>query len=60
MLFNLWLLYNFAPATTGIADLLPQERILGLAIASIATNIYLVIRGFMYLEIQILNLLELN
>lgn len=36
MLFNLWLLYNFSPATTGIANLLPQQRILGLAIASIA------------------------
>jgi hypothetical protein len=36
MLINLWLLYSIAPATAGVANLLPQQRILGLAIASIA------------------------
>jgi hypothetical protein len=43
MLLNLWLLYNFSPATR-LASLLPQQRILGLAIASIAflgSNLFL-------------------
>lgn len=44
MVVNLWLLYSFAPATVGVANLLPQQRILGLAIASIAflgSNLFL-------------------
>ncbi|MEN9869532.1 MAG: hypothetical protein RLZZ171_515 [Cyanobacteriota bacterium] len=43
MLFSLWLLYNFSPVI-GLASLLPQQRILGLAIASIAflgSNLFL-------------------
>ena len=43
MLFSLWLLYNFSPVIE-LANLLPQQRILGLAIASIAflgSNLFL-------------------
>lgn len=43
MLFSLWLLYNFSPGIE-LASLLPQQRILGLAIASIAflsSNLFL-------------------
>jgi hypothetical protein len=43
MLFSLWLLYNFSPVIE-LVSLLPQQRILGLAIASIAflgSNLFL-------------------
>ena len=43
MLFSLWLLYNFSPVIE-LANLLPQQRILGLAIASITflgSNLFL-------------------
>lgn len=43
MLFSLWLLYNFSPGIE-LASSLPQQRILGLAIASIAflgSNLFL-------------------
>jgi hypothetical protein len=43
MLFSLWLLYNFSPVIE-LASLLPQQRILGLAIASTAflgSNLFL-------------------
>jgi hypothetical protein len=44
MLCNLGLLYYFSPSIVGLASLLPQQRILGLAIASIAflgSNLFL-------------------
>ncbi|MEO0011886.1 MAG: hypothetical protein RLZZ535_275 [Cyanobacteriota bacterium] len=43
MLFSLWLLYNFSPVIK-LANFLPQQRILGLAIASTAflgSNLFL-------------------
>lgn len=43
MLLSLWLLYNFSPVIE-LASLLPQQRILGLAIASMAflgSNLFL-------------------
>lgn len=44
MLVNLWLLYYFAPGAAALANLLPQQRILGLAIACVAlfgSNLFL-------------------
>lgn len=44
MLLILWLLYRLAPVAVGVASLLPQWRILGLVIASIAflgSNLFL-------------------
>ncbi|MGL5835620.1 MAG: low-complexity tail membrane protein [Waterburya sp.] len=44
MLVNLWLLYYFAPGAAPLANLLPQQRILGLAIACVAlfgSNLFL-------------------
>ena len=44
MLLALWLIYNLSPAVAGIAELLPQSRLLGLAIASVAffgSNLFL-------------------
>jgi hypothetical protein len=60
MLFSLWLLYNSAPVT-GLANLLPQQRILGLAIASIAfwgSNLFLQI-PLNALQVLLTNELEL-
>jgi hypothetical protein len=60
MLFSLWLLYDFAPGT-GLANLLPQQRILGLAIASIAfwgSNLFLQI-PLNALQVLLTNKLEL-
>jgi hypothetical protein len=44
MLVSLWLIYYFAPGATALANLLPQQRILGLAIASgafFSSNLFL-------------------
>jgi hypothetical protein len=44
MLVSLWLLYYFAPGAAALANLLPQQRILGLAIACSAffgSNLFL-------------------
>ena len=44
MMLTLWLLYRLSPLAIGIADFLPQWRILGLAIATLAfllSNLFL-------------------
>ena len=54
MLPLLWLLDRFAPLAIGVASVLPQWRILGLAIAAIA---FLLANLFLQIPISVLNVL---
>jgi hypothetical protein len=62
MLLNLWLLYYFAPGAAALASLLPQQRILGLAIACVAflgSNLFLAI-PLSALQVLLTNKLEFS